>query len=97
MSWGLESVVHFAGLQEEVRPYLATMDIYLITTDFEGLPIAMLEAMAMEISSVTTGVVLEASARQMIEQKYTLDAIEARFEAEIIKLVQRVRHKKEVR
>ena len=53
---GLDQVVHFAGLQEDVRPYLAAMDIYMMSSQFEGLPIALLEAMAMELPVVGTSV-----------------------------------------
>ena len=48
------SQVHFAGLQTEVRPYLAAMDVYMMSSIFEGLPIALLEAMASERAIVTT-------------------------------------------
>lgn len=50
----LESNVHFAGTQTEVRPYLATFDLYMMTSVFEGLPIALLEAMASECAVVST-------------------------------------------
>lgn len=50
----IEARVHFAGLQTEVRPYLAAMDIYMMSSIFEGLPIAMLEAMASGCPVVTT-------------------------------------------
>ncbi|MCA6073418.1 glycosyltransferase [Fulvivirga sedimenti] len=50
----LEEVVHMAGLQTEVRPYLSAMDIYLMSSSFEGLPIALLEALSMECAVVTT-------------------------------------------
>ena len=53
---GLESVVHLAGLQEETRPYFAAFDAYLMTSQFEGLPIALLEAMAMGVPPVVTAV-----------------------------------------
>ncbi len=53
---GLESVVHLAGLQEDVRPFLAAMDIYMMSSIFEGLPVALLEAMAMECVPVCTAV-----------------------------------------
>lgn len=46
--------VHFAGTQTEVRPYLATFDLYMMTSVFEGLPIALLEAMASECAVVST-------------------------------------------
>jgi glycosyltransferase involved in cell wall biosynthesis len=52
----LDDVVHFAGLQEDVRPYLAAMDIYMMSSMFEGLPVALLEAMAMECAVVCTSV-----------------------------------------
>lgn len=52
----LEGRVHFAGLQEDVRPYLAEMDVYLMTSQFEGLPVALLEAMAFGVPPVVTDV-----------------------------------------
>lgn len=52
----LQEVVHFAGLQEETRPFFAAMDVYLMTSQFEGLPIALLEAMSMGIPPVVTSV-----------------------------------------
>lgn len=51
---GLEDAVTFPGRISEVRPWLAAMDIYLMTSEFEGLPIAMLEAMSMELPVVAT-------------------------------------------
>jgi glycosyltransferase involved in cell wall biosynthesis len=39
--------IHFAGLQSETRPYLQAMDIFMMSSEFEGLPIALLEAMSM--------------------------------------------------
>ena len=43
----MDNYVHFAGLQSEIRPYLAVMDIFMMSSEFEGLPIALLEAMSM--------------------------------------------------
>jgi L-malate glycosyltransferase len=51
---GLEDVVHFSGLQTEVRPYLAAFDLYMMTSVFEGLPIAMLEAMSSACPVIST-------------------------------------------
>lgn len=51
---GMENRVHFAGTQTEVRPYLSTFDLYMMTSIFEGLPIALLEAMASECAVVST-------------------------------------------
>ncbi|MHA4842620.1 glycosyltransferase [Flavitalea antarctica] len=46
--------VHFAGLQTEIRPYLRAMDIFMMSSEFEGLPIALLEAMSMEVMPACT-------------------------------------------
>ena len=53
---GLDQTLSFVGLQEDVRPYLDAMDLYLMTSDFEGLPIALLEAMSMAVPPVCTSV-----------------------------------------
>ena len=50
----LEGKVFFPGLQTEVRPYFEAMDIFMMSSQFEGLPIALLEAMSMECSVVAT-------------------------------------------
>lgn len=51
---GKESNFHLVGVQKNVIPYLSMMDIYLSTSEFEGLPIAMLEAMSCEVPVVAT-------------------------------------------
>jgi L-malate glycosyltransferase len=53
---GLREVVHLPGLQEDVRPYLAVTDVYMMSSMFEGLPVALLEAMSMECVPVCTAV-----------------------------------------
>jgi glycosyltransferase involved in cell wall biosynthesis len=50
----LEHRIHFAGLQEEVRPYLSAFDLYMMCSVFEGLPIALLEAMSSGCAIVST-------------------------------------------
>lgn len=45
---------HLVGVQKMVIPYLSLMDIYLSSSEFEGLPIAMLEAMSCEVPVVAT-------------------------------------------
>lgn len=52
---GLSQRVHFPGLETEVRPYLAAFDVYMMTSLFEGLPIALLESMSMGCPVVSTG------------------------------------------
>lgn len=49
-----QSNFHLVGVQKEVIPYLNLMDIYLSSSEFEGLPIAMLEAMSCQIPVVAT-------------------------------------------
>jgi L-malate glycosyltransferase len=42
------------GLQTEVKPWYSMMDVFMMTSIFEGLPIALLEAMSMQCAIVTT-------------------------------------------
>ncbi len=51
---GLESRILMPGLQTEVKPWLSAVDIFMMTSSFEGLPIALLEAMSMECTVVCT-------------------------------------------
>lgn len=53
---GLKRSLHLVGSQKDVRGYLAAMDVYMISSDFEGLPVALLEAMATELPVVATRV-----------------------------------------
>lgn len=53
---GLSEVVRMPGLQNEPRPWLAAMDIFMSTSQFEGLPLALLEAMAMARPVIATRV-----------------------------------------
>lgn len=47
--------IHLVGVKTEVRPYLRIFDIYMMTSIFEGLPIALLEAMASGCPPICTG------------------------------------------
>lgn len=53
---GLAERVRFAGLQEDVAPFFAAFDLYLMSSQFEGLPLALLEAMAAGVPVVATAV-----------------------------------------
>jgi len=53
-SRGLGERVHLTGLQEDVTPFLAAADLFLLTSDFEGLPLAVIEAMAAGLPVVAT-------------------------------------------
>jgi glycosyltransferase involved in cell wall biosynthesis len=48
--------VHFTGLRQRVAPYLAASDVFFSSSDFEGLPLAVLEAMALARPIVATAV-----------------------------------------
>ncbi|WP_254863543.1 glycosyltransferase [Halovivax gelatinilyticus] len=54
-AWGLESV-EFAGFVDDVPAFLEEHDVYLHTSDYEGLCIAALEAMAAGLPVVSTRV-----------------------------------------
>ncbi len=43
----LQGKLIMPGLQTDVKPWLAAMDVFMMTSQFEGLPIALLEAMSM--------------------------------------------------
>ncbi|NJW53435.1 glycosyltransferase [Salinimicrobium oceani] len=51
---GLSKRVFFPGLKTDVKPYFSAMDIFMMSSSFEGLPIALLEAMSMECAVVST-------------------------------------------
>jgi glycosyltransferase involved in cell wall biosynthesis len=51
---GMQEFIHMPGLVTPVKPYLAAMDLFMMTSSFEGLPIALLEAMSMECAVVST-------------------------------------------
>lgn len=54
-SCGLQNDIILPGLQTEVKPWLSAIDIFFMTSEFEGLPVALLEAMSMECAVVSTG------------------------------------------
>lgn len=51
---GLVSRVIMPGLQTNTREWFSSMDIFMMTSVFEGLPIALLEAMSMQCAILTT-------------------------------------------
>lgn len=53
---GLADRVHFLGFRSDVATVLAALDVFLLTSDFEGMSNAMLEAMAMGLPVVSTPV-----------------------------------------
>ena len=53
---GLENRVHFLGRREDVPQLLAACDLFVLPSLFEGLPLVVLEAMAMGVPVVGTRV-----------------------------------------
>ncbi len=51
---GVEPFISMPGLQTEVKPWFSAMDIFMMSSVFEGLPIALLESMSMECAVVST-------------------------------------------
>lgn len=50
----LSSNLILPGLQTDTISYFSAIDIFMMSSDFEGLPIALLEAMSMECAVVST-------------------------------------------
>jgi glycosyltransferase involved in cell wall biosynthesis len=53
---GLEPVVHFAGYQSEPHRYLQAMDVFVLPSRLEGMPLAILEAWAARLPVVASRV-----------------------------------------
>lgn len=54
---GLKSKIDLAGYQKNSKAYYKMFDIFMLSSHYEGLPYALLEAMSMGIPSVGTNVV----------------------------------------
>lgn len=48
--------VHFVGSQDNVFPYLYDADTFILTSDFEGIPITIIEAMGTGLPIISTNV-----------------------------------------
>ncbi len=53
---GLEGQVFFAGFREDIRPYFHASTAFIMTSHREGLPLAILEAMACGLPCIVTDV-----------------------------------------
>ncbi len=52
----INHLVHFAGFQLDPLPWIALLDIFVLTSDSEGMPMALLEAWAAKKPVVVTAV-----------------------------------------
>ncbi len=55
-SLGLSDYVFFEGFQKDVRPYLQAASAFILTSQLEGLPLSVLEAMACGLPCIVTNV-----------------------------------------
>ena len=53
---GLEKQVEFLGSQENVYPFLKEADLFLLPSEFEGMPMTLIEAMGVGLPIVATAV-----------------------------------------
>jgi glycosyltransferase involved in cell wall biosynthesis len=53
---GLDARVRFLGSREDVPELLPALDVFVLSSQYEGLPISLLEAMAAEVACVSTDV-----------------------------------------
>ena len=53
---GIAAQVHFAGYQSQPERYFAAMDVFALTSDSEGMPLAILEAWAAGLPVVASRV-----------------------------------------
>ncbi len=53
--YDLIPAISFVGVQQDVSQYLSLSKVFCLTSRYEGLPIAALEAMAHGLPVVTTG------------------------------------------
>jgi L-malate glycosyltransferase len=54
MKLGIEDRITLPGLQTDIRPWYSAMDVFMMSSVFEGMPVALLEAMSMECAVVST-------------------------------------------
>ena len=55
-AWGVADRVRFLGFQDDVRPMLEASDVFVLPSRREGLPVALMEAMAMGLPTVVSDV-----------------------------------------
>lgn len=83
----LEQSVYFVGELSDVRPQLLNADVFLLPSAWEGLPISVIEAMAVGLPIVATRVGGLASLITNGEEGVLTEVEEASFVREVINLL----------
>ncbi len=52
----VSDIIHFIGFSDQITSLLASADVFVLPSRYEGMPNALLEAMAMSLASVATAV-----------------------------------------
>lgn len=64
---GIAEHVHFAGDQHDVSGYLMNASVFVLMSDFEGLPLSIIEAMAVGLPVIASDV---GGVRELVESGY---------------------------
>ena len=71
---GLERFVEFPGWQRDVRPHLSVADLLLVTSDYEGYGMVIIEALAAGVPVLSTDVGIAREAGAMVASAETFGA-----------------------
>jgi glycosyltransferase involved in cell wall biosynthesis len=86
---GVANVVRFEGFRPDVRQYLQLADALVLTSDTEGLPLSILEAMACSLPCIVTDV--GGNAEAIVHQQCGL-VVPRRSPAEVAQAIECLRY-----
>jgi glycosyltransferase involved in cell wall biosynthesis len=93
---GVSGRVHFPGLCRDVAELLSACDVFALTSDWEGVPVAVIEAMAARLPVVATAVggvpeLVETGVTGVLVKRGEMDAV-SRALVELAREPERMRH-----